>query len=308
VNQRAVWTGKLGPSRGGIVSEPVSTIGAMGVAVANAAIQRASDNLAQLITNRITKLARSALNKIIVELQIGFSDYLNSSYNKCRYFKTILNPNQPLEVITNYVNITFFYNKNTIPDIELIKRLPALRHTVITGLAGSGKSMFMKYMTVCCFESIHNFTPLFVELRHLNSINSRDLLTFIRGTCISPSSSITKDQFELSLSAGALLLILDGFDELNHEYRDEVQKYILDISRSYPETTIVVSSRPDERFGSWASFHVLEVQKLSKKQCLDLIKGLQYDEGVKKRFAKQVSTKLYDSHTSFLSSPLLEPV
>ena len=253
--------------------EPVSTLSTVAIAAGTKAVQRAADNLAKSIGTRISKVAKSTLDRVIVELQIGFNEYLTSSYLKCRYFKTMLNPNEPLEVIKHYVNVDFSYKDKKISDVKLINLLPNFRHTVITGLAGSGKSMFMKYMTVCCFESIHDYTPLFVELRHLNFLSSRDLLTFIRNNCIAHSSRITKEQFDLSLKAGALLLILDGFDELNNEFREETQRNILALGTEFPELTIVVSSRPDQRFGSWASFHVLKVNELTKKQCLALVKN-----------------------------------
>ena len=51
--------------------------------------------------------------------------------------------------------------------------------------------------------------------------------------------------------------------------------------------------------------NVFQVKKLSKSQTVTLISGLDYDEGVKKRFLRLVNGKLYDSHESFLSSPLL---
>ena len=120
--------------------EPTSAASAVGTMIATKAIQRATDNLAKSVTKNVTQFAKSTLAKIIVELQVGFNEYLTLSYNKCRYFKTILNPNHPLEVIQNYVHVDLIFNKKTLTDDDLIKQLPKLKHTVITGLAGSGKS------------------------------------------------------------------------------------------------------------------------------------------------------------------------
>jgi hypothetical protein len=66
---------------------------------------------------------------------------------------------------------------------------------VITGLAGSGKSMFMRYLTIKMFETEGRGVPLFVELRHINSMSKRDLLTFIRGNTSADGSGVNEEQF-----------------------------------------------------------------------------------------------------------------
>jgi energy-coupling factor transporter ATP-binding protein EcfA2 len=207
--------------------------------------------------------------------------------------------------VSNYQHLRLQYGQKEVEDSHVIANLEKHGRIVITGLAGSGKSMLMKYLTISKFEDTGDRVPVFVELRHLNQIEKRDLLIFIRLSCTGRQSKVTQQQFELSLIAGALTLILDGFDELNYDFRDGIQKQILELARNFPKTVIVVSSRPDERFGGWASFHVFKVNPLRKKDALSLISGLDYDVGVKKRFARVVKENLYETHESFLSSPLL---
>lgn len=271
-------------------------------------IRGALEGLGPTLSKLAGKIAKPLLDRAIVDLGIGLHSYLEASYNKCRYFKTILNPGQPLEVLDYYVNISLSSKKRTIADVDLVQELPKLRHVVVTGLAGSGKSMFMKYLTVCRFENPQGLVPLFVELRTLNNISQKDLIEFIRASCTAKGYPISSEQFKLALSAGTFILILDGFDELNHEFRDKVSSQILEICDLYPATNIIVSSRKDERFGSWRSFFVFEVDELTKAQTMHLIESLDYDLGVKKRFLKEVKEKLYESHTSFLSSPLLTTI
>ena len=101
------------------------------------------------------------------------------------------------------------------------------------------------------------------------------------------------------------MLLLDGFDELNHDIRDTVEDQILEISRAYPLTSIVVSGRPDDRFKAWKLFSIYKVQPMDQKQVLDLINKLEYDSGVRKRFIQKIKDGLFDSHNSFMSTPLL---
>ena len=192
--------------------------------------------------------------------------------------------------------------------MKLIDGVAQKKWVVVTGSAGSGKSMFMKYLTICSFEARSGVIPLFIELRHLNSLTDRNLLTFVRVNSASKSGGVTAEQFNLALKSGAFMLILDGFDELNYEVRDNIQKQILALPLEFPETPVVISSRPDARFGSWSKFWVFQVNPLEKRQVVKLIRGLEYDPGVKRRFLAEVNRSLFGSHKSFLASPLLATI
>jgi hypothetical protein len=278
----------------GVAAEAVSPV-----------VRGAIESAAQGLMGYVGKAARGLIDRTVVELKIGFEPYLNNSYHRCRHFKTILNTQTPLEVTKHYVNINLTNGDSKKFDDEVIDSISALKFVVVTGLAGSGKSMFMKYMTCKFFESPRYGLPLFVELRQLNSHTNRDLLTFIRVTCAGNSSKISSEQFNLALNAGIFTIILDGFDEINPEFRDEIQSQILGMRRMFEATPVVVTSRPDDRFGSWVSAWIFRVMEMTKDQSLELIKGLEYDKKVKQRFYKEVKGNLYDSHPSFLSSPLL---
>jgi predicted NACHT family NTPase len=95
---------------------------------------------------------------------------------------------------------------------------------------------------------------------------------------------------------------LDGFDEIDFAHRDAISKQILDLSANYPRATIVVSSRPDEKFSAWQTFYIFTMRALDKGQVLELINKIDYDEALKERFKREVDSRLYKSHTSFLSS------
>lgn len=283
--------------------EPLTVVGAVTPVVTNAL-----EAMGTTLGKSVGKFAKSIVDKAVVDLGIGFRKYLEASYDRCKHFKTILNQSQPLEVKKYYIHNTLSCGNKVVQDDELIDGIRKFKRVVITGLAGSGKSMFMKYLTVRRFEVPTGTIPLFIELRQLNSITQRDLVQFISASCTGKGVNVSLDQFRMALAAGAFIIILDGFDELNHEYRDEIQKQIIDISHKYPDTPIIISSRPDDRFKSWTQFHIYHVDKLTKDQALELIRSLEYDDGVKDRFYKEVSTRLYSSHESFLSSPLLTTI
>lgn len=103
------------------------------------------------------------------------------------------------------------------------------------------------------------------------------------------------------------LLILDGFDEINPESRDDIEQQILEISRNYPDILVVVSSRSDPRFKGWQNFYSFNIEKLSQKQSIDVIDKANYDSGIKRRFVKDIPN-LWPTHNTFLSVPLLSVI
>ena len=222
--------------------------------------------------------------------------------------KTLLSQDRPLALLDIYVHLLLDCKDHHVTDDGLIEDLATYRRVVITGLAGCGKSMFMKYLTICRFENPRGMIPLFVELRQLNSLTSKNLLSYIHQSCASGSKSVTYDQFELALRAGGLLLILDGFDEIDFAHRDAISEQILNVSINYPQVPVVLSSRPDEKFASWQDFYTFTIGALSKVKVLELIDKINYDEEIKGRFKREVDRHLYEAHKSFLSSPLLSSI
>ena len=122
---------------------------------------------------------------------------------------------------------------------------------------------------------------------------------------ININPSFNKEQLDYALKLGRVLFILDGFDEVNNEEREHIEKEILSLSNNYHGIRILISSRYDSRFSSWEEFYQYHVQDLDKNKALTLINKLDYDRQVKHAFMKELENKLYKSHESFASNPLL---
>lgn len=171
--------------------EPITaTSAATGVAL------KALDGLRASLARNIGRFTKPVIDKAVVDLGLGFTNYLVASYNRCRYFKTILNQAQPLEVAQHYVHNTLSCGQNTVTDDELIQKLSKLKYVVVSGLAGSGKSMFMKYLTIAKFENTGGTIPLFIELRQINNLSQKDLIEFVRAQCIAGATTLALISFE----------------------------------------------------------------------------------------------------------------
>jgi hypothetical protein len=92
-------------------------------------------------------------------------------------------------------------------------------------------------------------------------------------------------------------------DEVDPERRDALAKELLEMTYAYGNNSYIVTSRPDIQLSSWQEFEVLKVSELSKVK--ELIKKVKWNSDLKKVFVKAIDNGLYESHTAFLSNPLL---
>lgn len=288
------------------INAPIAAITESITRKASEVVDRKITGAIEALSGATAEFTKSFVNNTKVAFRLGFKDFLESTYKRCSTYKTIVNPMESLDLIDNYVNIELDSpRKLRITDSTLIDSIDREKFTIVTGLAGSGKSILMKYITICRLEVKGETIPLYVELRDINKLVDPNLLSFIRSVTTTVNSKVTEEQFLIGLKWGIFTLILDGFDEINYETREKVHEQIINLSRNYPKTSIIVSSRPDDRFNSWPQFRIYKIRSLELPQISKLVRLLPYDNGVKMRFLQRVRSDLFKSHRSFLSCPLL---
>jgi uncharacterized protein (DUF433 family) len=253
----------------------------------------------------IKNYVKSPISKLIEAFKFSMEEYIKITLKKCSSIRTFLNRDEPVDIMQVYVQTTFKSGDNLYADEELIDNLPSVNQIVILGSAGCGKSMFMKYFFVRLCERPGRRVPLFIELRHLTGVHSKDLIAFMFHSVVVPGGVATEEQFKKGLESGLFTIILDGFDEVDFDERKTIEKEILSLRDRFPGLPIIVSSREDERFMSWGNFHLFHVMPLGKDQVIILIGKSKYDEDVKKKFVKALKDELFEKHQSFLSNPLL---
>lgn len=244
-------------------------------------------------------------SRVLEWVNLNLTKYIESQTMRCSNIKTLVSPDLPVNIFSIYTGTTFRCGDRYCDEKALTSTIEKGVAAAIVGSAGSGKSMFMKclYLNLCSTKS--GIIPLFVELRGLNNVSMKDLEAYIYHSIVNPGAQLSERQFRSLLSDGGFYLILDGFDEVDPELRTTVEEQILDLQIRSPKLTIVVSSRGDERFFGWQNFEVYHVEPLSKRQVVGLIRNLNYDGEVKRRFIQEINRSLYHKHTSFLSNPLL---
>ena len=252
----------------------------------------------------VAEPARVALRRLLHSISSAYTAYLEQTFNRVKNIRTFLRPNEPIDLLSHYVPVTLSLdNKNFTAD-QLITLAVKDKRIVVSGLAGRGKSVLMRFIALSMYHVPKGKIPLFLELRSINSISIKDILQYVHAQ-YKGNTNIQYDDFIKAVKGGYFTLLLDGFDEIDPDFRDQIERQIIQISVDYPKLGIVISGRPDDRFSSWENFSTYTVCAMSLKSTRRLIESANYDADVKKTFLKRLTEDFFDQHESFLSTPLL---
>ena len=283
--------------------EPV-TVAALS-AVATTAIQHSTARFVDTISFQFAKDKYDVLKFV---LNKGLPQYLAANYAKCQTLKTLLNRNDPIALEDCFVAPDFKLRGSIIASDEFLNKVShSGSKVIITGLAGSGKSVFLKYSFRSVIEKGYSYYPIFFELRSLNGLPSKKgcLLSEIFKSIRSCCESFTRAQFNYGLKSGAFCFLIDGFDELKQEIRDQVSSEITALARDHHKCATIVTSRPSTDFVSWEGFTEATLQPFNLDKAIEYISKLKFEEEKKKDFLNDLQGGLFESNKDFLSNPLL---
>ncbi len=249
--------------------------------------------------------AFKAAEKLMVKFGVGLSTLLREQAERHRFVKTIISGSTPIELTDLYVNLNLKRDSKIIRDDDLFKLLGTERAILVHAAAGSGKSMLLRYLLLTAEQHLDQRFPILIELRDLNSHSNKSFIDIIQDYISEYIDGFSKTQTEFALKSGRILLILDGFDEIDFDRRREREREVNRLVGRYSDLQIIVSSRPDEGLSKWRSFFVYEVQYLSKNQVQLLIEKIPYDDGPKQLFRSKLDSDLFETHEEFLRNPLL---
>lgn len=274
-------------------------------AVAQKAIEKSTVNLVDQLS---LKFAKDRYDVVKFELKKGLPDYLAANYAKCETLKTLLNRNDPIALEDCFVAPDFNLKEEIISSCDFLNHVyQSGGKVVITGLAGSGKSVFLKYSFRRVIKEGHSYYPIFFELRLLNRLSPKNgiLISEIFQSIKSCCESFTRTQFNHGLKKGAFYFLLDGFDELKQEIREQVSSEIKELARNHHKCAILVTSRPSDEFVSWEGFSEAKLLPFDLEKVVEYISKLRFDEDKKREFLEDLQGELFEENEDFLSNPLL---
>jgi hypothetical protein len=203
----------------------------------------------------------------VLETRKLYNDNLAQTYRNIEFvgmsvYKADATRGIPMESIYIPLMVSSYSSTGQHAGGPRVDPTPAMRSPgrfVILGDPGSGKSTLLKFLLLSGISSALQLRysvppdqrlPVLVTLRkYADAIKQRPnlpLLTFILETTQADFSLTTADLtfFEFYLKTGHAMVLFDGLDELpSPEFKEIVRNRIQSFSTSYPNNTIVVTSR-----------------------------------------------------------------
>lgn len=235
--------------------------------------------------------------------ELGLSDYLYSQTDKYYFTNTFLHRSEKVKFKDIYYPIKASY-KALISDFNNLDDLFSEYHNItIVGSAGSGKTTLIKHIFLQTIFDKKRI-PILIELRNLNDYNGdfEKLITEkVLKSKIKPSDSI----FKRTLESGKFFFLLDGYDEIFSEKKQEINRQIELFVDSYSKNNFLITTRPGSGIESFPRFHDFKVCSLDDEDVIGFIDKI-VEEGERKERIKQIVLDPKNkNYYEFLRNPLL---
>lgn len=255
----------------------------------------------------IYKLGKDVTNDFQIRFGQAFKLYLEAATKKYSRSKLIYK-DKPVDIYEFYVHLDLKLESEIVKTDDVQNVLDIGNCLIITGSGGTGKSTLFKHLFLNTIKNT-NKIPIYVELREINNLpDNSSLLDCIYESMSNLKFEIEKEYFLKAIECGSFVFYLDAYDEVDEEKRKILKKQIQTMAQKYDENHYIISSRPLSEgisFADWQNFFNLRVCKLTKKQAVNLVEKLDYDQEIKGKFLKELDTFLYKKYESFASYPLL---
>jgi hypothetical protein len=245
---------------------------------------------------RVSFLTENRLRELV-------GDHLEIANTKCKFIRTFLNEDENTLLSDIYVAPFFAINHDQITEDQVFKLLTTHKRLLIEGIGGMGKTIFMKRFWSRLYDEGDVTIPVFLELRRYNNQIGVDFENFVRMSISNAKMTVT--EFEKLAGDGRFTFFFDGFDEVNSEARPAVELGVRKFNDAYKNSRIIVSTRPDLYLRGWEAFKVVRPIPFNMDQSIEVVERATFDSTIKKNFIAQVKSELYQTHSAFLSNPLL---
>ncbi|WP_433871630.1 NACHT domain-containing protein [Saccharopolyspora sp. CA-218241] len=152
--------------------------------------------------------------------------------------------------------------------------LSLARRTLVRGEAGSGKTTLLRWIAVHAargdfgphLTEWNGCVPVLVKLRSYAGRSLPRPEEFLAEPGCPPTGPVPEGWMHRQLLAGRALLLVDGVDELTTTERPKVRRWLDALLTSYPDTRIVITSRPAAAGTKWLrseGFTTVDLEQLT---------------------------------------------
>jgi predicted NACHT family NTPase len=161
-------------------------------------------------------------------------------------------------------------DQNQIPGTQAVEKYSKLR---VLGKPGVGKTTFLQYLAIQCNQGAfaENLVPIFITLRNFAEeskvTNEFSLLKYIRQEFLTSGIS-APSVIETLLSAGRVLILLDGMDEILNQQSNAVLNEIRRFSDKYHKNQFVAACRTAAQKFQLRGFTDVEIAPFTSEQII----------------------------------------
>lgn len=243
--------------------------------------------------------------KFATKYNFALNDYLYAKLINLSKVKMAFFSSEVVELDEIYVPQNICISYRTYSQEEFFNNFELGQKIVISATAGAGKSCFLRSLLIDIIRANRKFLPLFLELRKVNE-NGESIVETLKKDIAIYNSNFNEENLDYLLDRKNTMLFLDGFDEVNYDLKPKYLKEVNSLADKYPNLIIIISSRPEyNNFIDWTLYNIARLEELDLSQAVSLIQKIKYDDDVKNRFIRDLSSGLFNKHEGFSSNPLL---
>lgn len=235
--------------------------------------------------------------------EIGLSEYLYSQTEKYYFTNTFIHRSEKVRFNDIYYPVKASYKELT-SDFDNIENLfTDYKNITIVGSAGSGKTTLIKHIFLQAIQNKSKI-PILIELRNLNDYNG-DLEKLITDKILKSKIKPSDEIFKRTLESGNFLFLLDGYDEIFSDKKQEINRQIELFVDSYSKNSFLITTRPGSGIESFPRFYDFKVCSLNDEDVIGFISKIVDEEEKKERVKQIVLDPKNSNYYEFLRNPLL---
>jgi hypothetical protein len=240
------------------------------------------------------------------------ADYIDKQQGRLGKVRNMFFERTPAKLREIYVQPELIVDDRVVDEKYLVSRLTHSKRTLVTGIAGIGKSLLLRHTFLRLCEADFSVFPIYLDCRETNSIyddHAHQVFSFpslahiLLRTIGAEQENFSFQQLTEGLKHGLFCILLDGLDEA--KYLDDLSRQISYFSRQYPQSGMIVTSRPMLRPIGWGDFKVIRINPMDYNRMRNVVIKLPLSDGIQQGFLRTVTPELFLANKTILGIPLL---
>jgi len=179
--------------------------------------------------------------------------------------KTIWQRDKAVKLSKFYYPAKVSFDTGITKTASSLNVFPPTGGVVIQGTVGQGKSVLLRYL---CIQELSSHAsgriPIFFELKKLDS--NLNIEKALKNTLESLGFQITDDLFECYAKSGKLVILLDGFDEIDASLVNNTITTLEFWALKFPLMQFIITSRPAGEIQKSNHFTIIKLAPLTQDE------------------------------------------